>query len=135
LYGYIVKLLIRRALRRHQSGDVEALLRSYADDVRFVFPAIILGWRVPGKGSHRALAEAISRRRPEGPAARDSRRRPPWNTTGIRITDRATDAGGNVIYENRALLFGKIRWGKITFCEVYEDTEKVAALDAYLAGR
>jgi len=40
-----------------------------------------------------------------------------------------------VIYENRAVLFGKIRWGKITFYEVYEDTEKVAALDAYLAGR
>ena len=59
----------------------------------------------------------------------------PGNTTVcIRITDRATDAGGNVIYENRAVLFGKIRWGKITFYEVYEDTEKVAALDAYLAG-
>jgi len=54
---------------------------------------------------------------------------PPWNTTVcIRITDRATDAGGDVIYENRAVLFGKIPWGKITFYEVYEDTEKVAAL-------
>ena len=40
-----------------------------------------------------------------------------------------------MIYENRAVLFGRIRWGKITFYEVYEDTEKVAALDAYLADR
>ena len=36
---------------------------------------------------------------------------------------------------NRAVLFGKIRWGKINFYEVYEDTERVAALDAHLAGR
>jgi hypothetical protein len=26
-----------------------------------------------------------------------------------------------------------VRWGKIVFCEVYEDTEKVAALEKYLA--
>ena len=36
---------------------------------------------------------------------------------------------------NRAVLFGKIRWGKITFYEVYEDTERVAALDGHLADR
>ena len=36
---------------------------------------------------------------------------------------------------NRAVLFGKIRWGKITFYEVYEDTERVAALDGHLTDR
>ena len=127
MYGYIVKLMIRRALRHHQSGDVGALLRSYADDVRFVFPGkeAIASWL---RRFHEAGLELKSHEIVVGG--------PPWNTTVcIRITDRATDAGGNVIYENRAVLFGKIRWGKITFYEVYEDTEKVAALDAYLAGR
>jgi ketosteroid isomerase-like protein len=38
MYAYVVKLMIRRALRHHQAGNVEALLKSYADDVRFVFP-------------------------------------------------------------------------------------------------
>lgn len=53
-------------------------------------------------------------------------------TVCIRITDQATDSAGKVFYENRAVLFGKVRWGKIVFYEVYEDTEKVAALDEYL---
>ena len=35
---YIVKLMIRRALRHHQAGNVDALLKFYSNDVRFVFP-------------------------------------------------------------------------------------------------
>jgi len=59
---------------------------------------------------------------------------PPWNTTVcIRITDQAAGSNGEVVYENRAVLFGKVRWGKIVFYEVYEDTQKVAELDQYLA--
>lgn len=57
----------------------------------------------------------------------------PWDTTVcIRITDHSTDSGGRIVYENRAVLFGKVRWGKIVFYEVYKDTEKVKALDEYL---
>jgi hypothetical protein len=37
---------------------------------------------------------------------------------GVRITDCARDAIGNVVYQNRAVLFGKVRWGKIVFYEV-----------------
>jgi hypothetical protein len=59
---------------------------------------------------------------------------PPWNlTVCVRITDYAKDSNGNVIYHNRTVLFGKVRWGKIVFYEVYEDTEKLRALDEYLA--
>ena len=36
---------------------------------------------------------------------------------------------------NRAVLFGKVRWGKIVFYEVYEDTQKVVELDKHLAGQ
>jgi len=38
MYGYIVKLMIRNALRHHQAGNVDALLKFYAKDVRFIFP-------------------------------------------------------------------------------------------------
>ena len=137
MYGYVVKLLIRRTLRRHQSGDVEALLRSYADDARFVFPGNN-SWAGEFRGKE-AIASWLRRFHEAGLKVQPHEivvGGPPWNTTVcVRITDRATDAGGNVIYENRAVLFGKIRWGKITFYEVYEDTEKVAVLDAYLADR
>jgi hypothetical protein len=64
MYAYVVKLMIRRALRHHQAGNVEALLKSYADDVRFVFLARILGLASsrgrrqlrPGCGDFTALA-------------------------------------------------------------------------------
>ena len=56
-------------------------------------------------------------------------------TVCIRITDRAKDSNGNVVCQNRAVLFGKVRWGKIVFYEVYENTEKVKALDEYPPGR
>jgi len=31
------------------------------------------------------------------------------------------------------MIFGKISWGRVTYYEVHEDTQKVAELDEYLA--
>jgi hypothetical protein len=31
------------------------------------------------------------------------------------------------------MFFGKVAWGKITSYEIHEDTEKVVALDKYVA--
>ena len=36
------------------------------------------------------------------------------------------------MYENRAVLFGKLRWGRIAYHEDYIDTQKVADFDEYL---
>jgi len=51
---------------------------------------------------------------------------PPSDTiiVSIRTTDQATASEGEVVYHNRAALPGKVRWGKIVFYEVYEDTQK-----------
>jgi ketosteroid isomerase-like protein len=38
MYRYLLKLMIRRALGHHQAGDVDALLKFYGKDARFVFP-------------------------------------------------------------------------------------------------
>lgn len=38
MYGWIVRSMIRRALRQRDEGDIEALLAACADDVHFVFP-------------------------------------------------------------------------------------------------
>ena len=37
------------------------------------------------------------------------------------------------MYENRALIVLRTRWGRVVAEEVYEDTQKVAAFDAHLA--
>jgi hypothetical protein len=61
---------------------------------------------------------------------------PPWRTTvAVLFTDRATDESGATVYENRAVLFGRARWGKIVYQEDFEDTHKVEAFDRYLAQR
>ena len=59
---------------------------------------------------------------------------PPWNTTVcVHFTDHAAAPDGEVVYTNHGVLFIKIAWGKIRFSTVYEDTQKVAAFDEYLA--
>jgi hypothetical protein len=45
------------------------------------------------------------------------------------------DESGTVVYENRAIVFGRIVWGKIVYHEDFEDTQKAEAFDAYLARR
>jgi hypothetical protein len=59
---------------------------------------------------------------------------PPWDTTiCVRFTDRLTAPDGGVVYANRSTIFGKISWGKLTYHEMNEDTQKVVELDEYLA--
>lgn len=51
----------------------------------------------------------------------------------ILFTDHARGDDGSLVYENRAVLFGRIVWGKIVYQEDFEDTHKVEAFDAHLA--
>ena len=39
---------------------------------------------------------------------------------------------GERVYENRFVIWGKLRWGKLYDYEVYEDTQKAKALDGWL---
>jgi len=136
MYMYIVKRMIRRALRYHQAGNVEALLKFYADNVIFVFPGKN-SWagEFHGKEAIAAWLRRFHRAGLKLEVHEIVAGGPPWNTTVcIRITDQAA-SNGEVIYKNRAVLFGKVRWGKIVFYEVYEDTQKVVELDKYLAGQ
>jgi hypothetical protein len=55
-------------------------------------------------------------------------------TMVLRGTDRFEDPDGTLVYENRYVIWALTRWGFIRDYEVYEDTEKSVAFDAYLAG-
>lgn len=114
---------------------MDALLKFYAKDVRFVFPGNN-SWAGEFHGKEaiaawlRRFHRAGLKIEPHEVLVAD----PPWNmTVCVRMTDYAKDSSGKIVYQNRAVLFGKMRWGKIAFYEVYEDTEKVRALDEYLA--
>ena len=134
MYRWLVRTMIRSSLRKHQAGDVEGLMKAYAKDVHFVFPgknswatdtrdkAVLADWlrRFHAAGLKIDVDDIIV-----GGA--------PWDTrVCMHFTDHAKDANGRIVYENTGVIYGKAKWGKITDYVVYEDTEKVAALDAYL---
>jgi hypothetical protein len=60
----------------------------------------------------------------------------PWKQTiCIRGRDHLDTPQGDRVYENRYVIWGRISWGLLREYEVYEDTQKSKALDAYLASR
>jgi ketosteroid isomerase-like protein len=129
--------MIRRNLAALRRGDPGPLLAGYADDAVLVFPGTS-SWG----GEHRGkpAIEAFLRRYLAagivGHAHDIVVNGPPWRTTVCMLfLDQAVDDVGNVVYENRAIVLGRVVWGKIVYHEDFEDTHKAEAFDAYLARR
>jgi ketosteroid isomerase-like protein len=58
----------------------------------------------------------------------------PWHMTmAVRGHIYLDGSGGERVYDNRYVIWGHLRWGKLADYEVYEDTQKSVALDEYLA--
>src|SRR5712692_7497657 len=135
MYRWLVRFMVRRSLRRHKAGDVEGLLKTYADDVRFVFPCRS-SWAADLRGKE-AVEPWLRRFHRVGLKLEPHEilvGGPPWNTTVcVHFTDQARGSDGEIVYSNSGVLFGKAAWGKIKHYVVYEDTQKVAELDEYLA--
>ena len=57
----------------------------------------------------------------------------PWRTTiCVRGRDHLDGPDGKCVYENRYVIWGELRWGRLRRYEVYEDTQKAKELDAWL---
>lgn len=135
LYAWAVRSLLYRTLRRLREGDFEPLFRTYADDIKFVFPGHN-SWAGEFRGREeverwvRRVYQVGLRLEPHEILVMG----PPWDmTVCLRFTDRCTAPDGTIVYTNRGMVFGKIAWGKITYYEIHEDTEKVVILDEYVA--
>jgi len=135
----VYKLAVRRMIRRNvdalRRGDPAPLLATYAEDAVLVFPGDS-SW----SGEHRGkpAIEAFLRRFLEVGLVGETHEilvnGPPWRTSVcVLFSDRVVDPSGATVYENRAVLFGRIVWGKIVYHEDFEDTQKVEAFDRYLA--
>jgi ketosteroid isomerase-like protein len=134
LYAWAVRSMLRSNLGRLWAGDPRSLLATYADDVHFVFPCRS-SWAADLRGRDEAerwlgrfvrigLHFEVHEILVAGP---------PWNSTVcLWFTDRLTAPEGEVIYANRGTILAKIAWGKITYYEVIEDTQKVAEFDEWL---
>ncbi len=137
LYAWTVRSMIHRNLRRLRAGDVGPLLSIYADDVRFVFPGHS-SWAADLRGKDEV--ERWLRRFVRVGLQLEPREifvgGPPWDTSVcLRFMDEATAPDGTVVYSNRGTIFAKMAWGKVTYYEVNEDTQKVAEFDEWLAGQ
>jgi hypothetical protein len=133
-YPRLLRAALRYNLRRLRAGDRGPLTRFYADDVRFRFP-----------GTSSWSGELTSKRELEAWLDRFVAiglqlyadevvvSGPPWRTTFcIRCSDHLRGPDGEPVYENRAVIWGLARWGLVRDYEVYEDTERSLALDAWL---
>jgi len=135
MYKFAVRWMIRRNVNALNRGDPRPLVDSYADDAVLVFPGSS-SW----SGEHRGkpAIEAFLRRFIDtgltGQVQEVLVNGPPWRTrVCVLFSDRASDDAGNLVYENRAVLYGRIKWGKLVYQEDFEDTHKVEAFDQYLA--
>jgi ketosteroid isomerase-like protein len=135
LYGWAVTFMLRRKLNQLEVGDVRPLFGIYAEDVR-----LVLSGRHSWAGDYRGKdeVERWMRRFVRVGVQLEPHEMlvtgPPWNTTiCVRFTDQLTTPDGDVVYANHGTIFGKIAWGRLTYHEVNEDTQKVVDLDDYLA--
>ncbi|TMB69991.1 MAG: nuclear transport factor 2 family protein [Chloroflexi bacterium] len=134
-YGWLVAVMIRRAVRRINGGDIGPMLSSFANGATLVFPGDhSFGGEYKGKAEIRRFLERFVEVGIQLEPHEFFVRGWPWNTTVLlRFTNEARDEIGNVVYANRGAIFARAAWGKIKYQEDYEDTQKVVEFDEYLA--
>jgi len=135
--SWLAKKLITRNLEALNRGDVGPTLRMESNDVHFRFPGTnSFGIDTTGRDNveawlNRMVATGLQHKAEEVVASG-----PPWRMTLVlRGTDRFDGSDGAPVYDNRYVIWACTRWGLIHDYEVYEDTEKATAFDAYLSDR
>jgi uncharacterized protein (TIGR02246 family) len=134
MYKAAMRWMIRRNVRALRAGDPEPVLSGYADDAVLVFPGpSSWGGEYRGRAAIGGFLRRFVRDGLVGEVEEILVNGPPWRATvAVLLAATATDGAGAVVYDNRAILFARTRWGKITYQEDFEDTHKSVAFDDYL---
>jgi ketosteroid isomerase-like protein len=134
MVSWLAKKLLAHNMARISAGDPRPTLRLDAQDVSFRFPGTS-SWagEFHGKANVAAwLDRFVSvglQIEPDEVVVKGF----PWNqTVCVRGRDHLRSKTGELIYENRYVIWGRLKWGLLRDYEVYEDTEKSAALDDWL---
>lgn len=149
MYKAATRALMRHSVRRLNDGDYSLMLRMAHPDFELAFPghntwATMFREQVVSRhrhATHRGIDEATAF------AERFVAERvtfeiedivvngPPWNTRiVVRAHNWISGADGDE-YNNRAVLWLEVRWGRLVRWEDYEDTQRVAAWDERRAAR
>jgi ketosteroid isomerase-like protein len=135
MLSWLAKKLISRNMARLREGDAGPTLRLDARDVRFRFPGES-SWAAELIGKEE-LARWLERFTDVGLQIYVDEvvvKGFPWRmTVCVRGHDFLDSPTGKRVYENRYVMWGRISWGLVREYEVYEDTQKTARLDSYLA--
>jgi ketosteroid isomerase-like protein len=137
MLSWLGKQLLSYTMARTRAGDIRPSLRLEADDVRLRFPGDnSWGGEFRGKSEVerwlRRFARVGIQIFPDEVVIKGF----PWNMTlCVRGHDFLRSPEGELVYENRYVIWGRMAWGKLKEYEVYEDTEKAKGLDEYLAAR
>ena len=135
--SWLAARLLRHNMARLCAGDPGPLLRLYARDVRFRFPGDS-SWAIELTGKaelerwlRRFIAAGLQISADQVVVSGW-----PWNTTlAVRGTDELRGPDGELVYANRYVIWGRVRWLLLREYEVYEDTQASKELDAYLDAR
>jgi ketosteroid isomerase-like protein len=135
-YPAAVRAILRRNVAALMAGDPGPLLTMYAPGAVLHFPGEhswgpVYDGREAIEGFLRRFLDAGLR----GEIADVYVAGPPWATRiALRFDDHAHDAAtGERLYENRAVIVLRTRFGRVVHEEVFEDTQKVAAFDERVA--
>ena len=135
MVSWLAKRLVSHNMSRLRAGDPGPTLRMEADDVQMRFPGGN-SW-APGVSDKHEHARWLDRFVRVGLQIFPDEvivKGFPWRqTVCVRGHDLLRSADGELVYENRYVIWGRMAWGKLREYEVYEDTEKSTALDEWLA--
>jgi ketosteroid isomerase-like protein len=135
ILSWIASKILSRAMARNREGDISLTLALDAPDVTLTFPGDN-SWSgtFRGKPAVKRWLERMARVRLQAFPEEVVAVGPPWRTTVcIRGYDYVKSPEGETVYENRFVIWGKLKWGRLKEYEVYEDTIKPRALDEWLA--
>ena len=135
MLSWVAKKGIDYTMARSRAGDIRPTLWLEAADVRFTFPGEsswggVMSGKPEVKRWLERFAEVGIQTFPDEVVVKGF----PWNqTVCVRGHDHLRSPDGETVYENRFVIWGRMAWGRLKEYEVYEDTEKAAALDTWLA--
>jgi hypothetical protein len=136
MLSWLAKKMLARDMARLRAGDYRPQLSRVAEDVRFRFPGSS-SWatELEGKKDLERWLQRFVRVGLQIFPGEVVVKGPPWNTTlVVRGPIHLKSPAGEIVWENRYVIWGRMSWGLLREYEVYEDTEKSTALDEYLAG-
>jgi ketosteroid isomerase-like protein len=132
--SWLAGRLLGWAMKRLSAGDPRVVLALDAEDVELDFPGRnSFSGVYRGKPAVRAWLQRFCaigiQIVPDEVVATG----PPWDTTVcLRCRAWLPDADDSRVYENRAVIWGHLRWGRLRRYEVYEDTQRADELDAWV---